>query len=685
VATQLLFLGGFECLSREGTIIDIPSRKARALLAYLAFEPSRRVEREYLATLLWEDSGAVQARANLRKTLSRLRQALPPEMRPCLLSDTDRIALSQAGIDIDIQHFERCVRIGVPEALEQADALYRGEFLQGLTDCGPLFDEWVLTERRRLAELALNVLQHLLDHYTVTGAIERAIQVSIRLLGHDPLLENVHRQLIQLYLQQDRIGSALEQYRRCRDTLARELGVEPAEETERLRALLQQRIPQNVTDAVLAPETDDVPERRTLAQNTATARQQARFGLQNQPSVAVLCFAGRSAAKEQFQLDESLGESLAEDLAATLGRFHELDVLAPSTVFAYRDAAASPQQIGAELGVAYVCEGRMRSWGGKISISVGLIEVVSGRQLWAERYTSDPAGLFSLQDEIVRQIGSTLIGHIEQAWLASARRKPPQDWQAYDHWLRGRSALHQAGTAALEEARRCFQQALRCDPHFARAYVGLAMTQLSEWGCFSWNHWVFPSPGALELAQKAVALDDHDHQAHCILGMTQLYKGDYEGARQRLLRALELNPNDTDVLAHAAAGLALIGEHELAVDAGRRALRLTPHRPEWYAAFAGIALFAGRYYEEAITAMATAPEALCNTPAFIAASYAHLGQEKQGIHYRDTVRRHHHIQVSRGQFPNNISCIDWLLALDPFQQRADLEHYADGLRRAGFE
>ncbi|MCB1715582.1 MAG: hypothetical protein KDK04_15090 [Candidatus Competibacteraceae bacterium] len=680
-ALQLQLLGGFECRLQTGAAIDIPHRKARALLAYLATTPGRWVERGLLATLLWEDSGEAQARANLRKTLSRLRQALPRDTQSCLRADTSRIALNPAGIATDVHQFERCAQTGTPETLEQADVLYRGGFLQGMTDCGPLFEEWAETERRRLDELALSVLQHLLDHFIATGAIDRAIQVAIRLLGRDPLLESVHRQLIELYLQQDRIGSALEQYRRCRDSLACELGIKPSAETERLKALLQQQIPRSAADAPPAPETDDVPERATLIQSVAKARERSRSVLSAQPSIAVLCFADGGIREERFPL----GESLAEDLAAALGRFRELDVLAPSTVFSYRDAAVSAQQIGAELGVAYVCEGHLRTTSEHTAISICLIEVASSKQLWAERYDGDPARLFLLQDEIIRQIGSTLIGRIEHAWLATARRKPPRDWQAYDFWLRGRSALRRPGIAALEEARRCFQQALARDPHFARAYVGLAMTQLSEWGCFSWNHWVFPGADALDLAQKAVTLDDHDHQAHCILGMAQIYKRDYEGARYRLLRALELNPNDTDVLAHAAAGLALIGEHDIAVDAGRRALRLTPHYPEWYAAFAGIALFSAHFYEEAIMAMMAAPEALCNTPAFIAASYAYLGQENQGIYYRDTVRRHYHNQVARGQFPPQLSCIDWLLALDPFQRPADFEHYADGLRRAGFE
>ena len=167
--------------------------------------------------------------------------------------------------------------------------------------------------------------------------------------------------------------------------------------------------------------------------------------------------------------------------------------------------------------------------------------------------------------------------------------------------------------------------------------------------------------------------------------MTELYARDYEAARPRLLKALELNPNDTDVLAHAAVGMALLGEHDLAVEVGRRALRLAPHGPEWHAAFVGEALFAARLHEEAIETMAAAPEALCNTPAFLAASHAHLGQVELCAGHLETVCRHHRRQLARGLFPEGMGCVDWLLAMDPFRQVEDADHYVEGLRKAGFE
>ena len=137
-----------------------------------------------------------------------------------------------------------------------------------------------------------------------------------------------------------------------------------------------------------------------------------------------------------------------------------------------------------------------------------LIETGSARQLWAERYDCASAELFDLQDEVVGRIVGALAGQIEDARLAAARRRRPVDLAAYDLWLRGWDALRRPDLPALGEARRFFQQAVARDPQFARAYVGLALAHLNEWACFAWNHWVFPRKEVLELARKAVELDD---------------------------------------------------------------------------------------------------------------------------------------------------------------------------------
>lgn len=679
---HLRLLGGFECRSTTGEVITFPTRKVRACLAWLGANAGHRHGREQVARLLWADEAEAQARANLRKTLSRLRQALPEEARACLDADAGGIVLRPHDVEIDLASFERLVADGTPETLERAAALYRGDFLAGFGDCGEEFESWLMAERRRFEEILHAALQRLLDHCVVTGAIDRAIQIALRLLALDPLQEAVHRTLIRLYMYQDRTGSALDQYRRCRDLLASELGIEPAPETERLKALLLRLLPpEEAGDRGPGPETDEVPERALIFETAAADRARRRAELAGRPSIAVLSFASAGGEDEL----RHLSEGIAEDIATELGRFRELDLIAPGSAFAYRGAGIAPERAGAELGTGYVLEGMLRPLGDQLRITVRLVETGTARQLWADRYECRRTELFDMQDEIVRRIVGILIGQIEDARLEAARRKRPDDWRAYDFCLRGWSTLRRADLSAIGEARRYFEQAIARDPGFARAYVGLALAHLNEWACFSWNHWAFLRQEALQLARKAVELDDRDHRAHCMLALTQLYGRDYEGARRHLLRALDLNPNDADVLAHVAAGMALLGEPELAVEAGRSALRLAPHHPEWYATFVGIALFGARLHEEAIETMAPAPEALCNTPAFMAAAYAHLGQPEQGATHRDTAHRHYRHQLARGEFPQGISCIEWLLAMDPFRRPADLEHYRDGLRKAGFE
>jgi DNA-binding SARP family transcriptional activator len=568
---HLSLFGGFAGHAAGGEEIAFATRKVRALAAYLA-ATAQAHRRERLASLLWPEQSEGEARANLRKTLSRLRQALPAAARGGVVASASEIALRQDLVDVDSVRFDRLVADGTPESLERAVALHRGPFLEGFDDCGEVFEAWLVTERQRLDELHQQSLQRLLDHHVVTGAIDRAIQIGLQLVALDPLQEGVHRSLIRLYMYQDRIGRALAQYQRCREILASELGVEPAPETERVRAELLRLLP---ADGEPGPENDDVPERALLVEAASMERRRRRADLSGGPSIAVLSFAGSDDAT----VPRHLGDGIAEDIATELGRFRELEVIAPSTALAYRAVGVPPERVGHELGTGYVLEGRLRPQGERLRTTIRLIESGSGRQLWAERYDGPQARMFDVQDEVVRRIVGTLVGRIEDTRLATARRRRPEDLDAYDLWLRGWSALKRPDLAAITEARDLFQRAVTRDPTFARAYVGLAMAHLNEWACFSWNHWVFPKREVLDLARKAVELDAHDHRAHCILGATEIYVGDYESARSRMLKALEINPNDADVLAHASWALAILGLHDLAVETGRRALRLAPHHP----------------------------------------------------------------------------------------------------------
>jgi DNA-binding SARP family transcriptional activator len=143
--------------------------------------------------------------------------------------------LSLEPAEVDVAAFERLVGEGSAGSLEAAAALYRGEFLEDLHVNEVAFQDWVVGERERLRELAVEALARLLQHQCRSSVVEPAIQTALRLLRLDRTQEVVHRTLIRLYARQGRRAEALRQYRACVGVLRGELGVEPEPETVRLR------------------------------------------------------------------------------------------------------------------------------------------------------------------------------------------------------------------------------------------------------------------------------------------------------------------------------------------------------------------------------------------------------------------------------------------------------------------
>jgi DNA-binding SARP family transcriptional activator/tetratricopeptide (TPR) repeat protein len=229
---SLVLLGGFEARWGSGAPLSLANNKAQALLAYLAVRPGRRHPRDKLATLLWPGTGDEHARQSLRQALVTLRQAIGT--REILIADHQDVVVEGAGLDVDVVRFEGLIGQRSAEALEAAAALYQGELLEGIRVKEPPFEEWLLGERQRLRELALEGLGRLLTLQLGSGPVTPAIGTAMRILTLDPAQEAVHRELMRLFERQGRRGEALRQYRVCVDALQRELGVEPEAETRRL-------------------------------------------------------------------------------------------------------------------------------------------------------------------------------------------------------------------------------------------------------------------------------------------------------------------------------------------------------------------------------------------------------------------------------------------------------------------
>src|SRR5262249_6903498 len=238
----LTLLGGFRARLDSGAPVALPTRKAQALLAYLAVPLGTAHPRDKLASLLGANTLERTARPSLRQTWYALGKSLRDVHPSPFLVDGETVALDPAAVTIDVHEFQKRAAEATPSASAEASALYQGDFLEGLVVQEQPFEDWLLGHRERLHELAVKSLPGLLRHQRTAGSADLAIQSALRLLELDPLQEPVHRVLMQLYVDSGRRGSALRQYQFCVATLQRELRTEPEAETKALyHEILRQR------------------------------------------------------------------------------------------------------------------------------------------------------------------------------------------------------------------------------------------------------------------------------------------------------------------------------------------------------------------------------------------------------------------------------------------------------------
>lgn len=230
-------LGGFEARirSRHAQTLTFPTRKSEALLAYLATLSDFRHRREQLTELLWGDVPSAQGRHSLRQTLTDIRAALGPDAHHLLRTSEDTVELAPGKVWLDADVLEAMIRRRSRRSVEAACSLYRGDFLAGFNVREAQFEAWLNVERTRFKQRAIEAYETHVRSLMAARSITEAIQSALRLAALDPLQEWVHRALMTLYAQRGQFGAALAQYEHCAQLLARELGIHPEAETERVR------------------------------------------------------------------------------------------------------------------------------------------------------------------------------------------------------------------------------------------------------------------------------------------------------------------------------------------------------------------------------------------------------------------------------------------------------------------
>jgi TolB-like protein/Flp pilus assembly protein TadD len=414
----------------------------------------------------------------------------------------------------------------------------------------------------------------------------------------------------------------------------------------------------------------DAPANEVIAAALTTTRS-ARPPPQK-PSIAVLPFTNVSGDAEQ----EYFSEGITEDIVTNLSHSHSFFVISRSTSFAYKGPGVDVGKVGRELGVRYVLEGSVRRAGNRVRISAQLIEAATGHHLWADRYDRELADVFALQDEIARSITGAIEPGIIAAEIRQARRKEPDQLDAWDRTVRAHWHIRRFTREDLAEARRLLTEAISLDPANSMSYADLALARHFE-AMFGWGDGPIESHNRLgEAAQKAVAADDSDAMAHTALAIFELFSGRHEEARRCLRRALNLNPNSKFARGYLGVSYAFGGGYETALPHLEEAIRLSPRGllvVIWHLCKGWAALLTGRY-EEAVEFAGLAREANPEFPdiyAVLASAHGHLGS----------------ITASRAALDQLLHRMPGLTASDerlarPFARAADRERFLEGLRKA---
>ena len=629
-ALKISLLGRLRIV-RAGRAVDLQSKKAQALLGYLALPPGRRHARVHLAALLWGGMGDEQARHNLRQCLSVLRRALGDR---AVVGEGNQVYLEAAAVEVDVA------------TLEQADGASAagfgdGDLLEGLSVGEEAFDEWLADQRARLRALACDRLGQLAADRAAAGAVDDAIETGRRLLAQDPANEDAHRLLMGLYARAGRRSAAVRQYDACVAALQRHLGVAPSAETMRLRETLRTHGP-----ADPLPGGPSAPRERA--------------------SLVVLPFANAGGNVR----DEYFGIGIAEDITSALGRFGSLFVISPLTSYTLRGPDGDPRRVAADLRVQYVVHGTIRREGKRLRLAVNLIDASTGAHVWGRQFDRELSDVFAVQDDVVGMVVATLVSRVEAAATVRMRRAPTESLVAYDYFLRGREYHHRWTREDNTRAMEMLERAIALDPVFALAHAWLACA-LFQRTFFEPDHTLVTR--CWDAIQRAYALDDGESEVHRMLSAFHLQWKELDKADFHAERALALNPNNDRMvcqMGELATYSGRPGEGERWLD---RALRLNPQHPvpRYWLRLAQALYHQGRF-DEALTAVRREPLPVPHQLTYLAAILARLGRRDEAV-----------AVVQRIWAADPHADVDALVRPLPYRRAEDVEQVAEALRLAG--
>lgn len=388
-------------------------------------------------------------------------------------------------------------------------------------------------------------------------------------------------------------------------------------------------------------------------------------------TIAVLPF--RVLSKDQALSPVIMG--FTEDLIVNFSKFIGLSVVSQYSTQHIQDITDA-KMIGL-LGADYIITGSFRSIGDGLRIGVQLIRVKDQKVVFAGNHDESLDAVLNAQDTITQQIVNVLQQQIDYDLLSYSYKKESVELAAYENWLVGMNLLKKGSLESDLEARGYFEEALRINPYFARAYSGISLSYFNEWSCQLWDRWDVSQKGAHTYALKAIEYDAHDYVSLAVLGRTFLYLGEYDKSEYYLRKSLQMNPSDADNLIMIAFCLVYLGFVDEAEKLYHKAKLLNPLHPEAYFPHASFIYFErGDYHKSVELGEMVGDDSIwTDFTAFLAAAYYHLNDLGKMADYWKVYKGYYSKNIQNGQPVTDRQALDWQIMVNPYKVKSRLEPF----------
>ena len=656
----------------NGRAIELRTRKAGAVLSYLALSEAKQESRERLVGLLWSRSDEEKARASLRQVVRELRSTLEEAGYDGFVAERLLIGLETGRIEVDIESVIQLAETGRVHPLLLDTPQLDGRLLEGMDDLDPSFRVWVLAKRQTIHERLMRNLDEGLTSASVPPDAKKRIAAAI--VNLDPTHEYACRYLMRAHAEEGDTAGALRIYKALWDLLDRDYAMEPSSATEELVANIKLGILERApADRAASAATDEFAVR--MIRGTAV-----------QPAVP-MSSAVNASAKTRLVLrpfamhgvDEDhshLVQGFSQHLAACLVRFREWSVVdRPPAAMVLPAPDSAPQ---------YCIETTAYQAGAEINIVMVLRDDTTGIYIWSESFRLGLGNWFETQQRVIRRIATSLNVQLSTERLMRLAGEPDVSLDLHDRWLRGQNLMSKFDPESWRRAVAIFRDAIRDNPGFSPCYSSLVQINNIE-------HLVHPgvfrdldkAKATLELAKTAVQLDPVDSRAHLCCGWSYVMALRETEAAPHMTLACELNDNDPWTLLSSAHYDALCGSIEQARLRADQALTVSPAPSylEW--AYHGTIRFLCGDYEGALEACDRANSIVRILPAWRTATLFYLGEleraREEGQRFVNGLRS---FWVGTS-VPTDEAVVRWVMQAHPISVSERRETLRRGLLGAG--